>query len=255
MEQLYIADVAEVTFEDKKTDNVMFTGTAQVSGVSGESESEKIFGGIGNKHLYTIRHSKELTLNITDATFDLEFLAMTQGNSVKNDKVTVVEYEQALKVDSGSVTLKDSDYSGSVLLKGDNGKSEKLEASSGTVEVPEGFAGDSNEVDVAYNKEVEGQTVIMDATQFSNNFRVVYKTIVYSTETNEVVADLYFVFPNASPSDEFEISLENGEAYTPELEFDAMSESNSDELGRIVQVPRKKKEDNDDGDGDGEETP
>lgn len=239
MEQLYIADVADVTFEDKKTGEVVFTGEAQVSSVSGEEESEKIFGGIGNRHIYTIRHSKELTLGITNATFNLNYMAMTQGASIENETTTIIEYERSLVVEGGNVTLKDNKLNDKVRLKNKLGVQEEFDAVDGVVEVDSDFAEDGERVDAVYNKDVHGQTVIWDATKFSHSYKVTYRTIVYSVESSEVVADLYFVFPNASPAGSFEISLENGEAYTPELEFDAMAEVNSTELGRIIQVPRE----------------
>lgn len=245
MEELYIADVAEVTFEDKKTGDVAFVGNGQVTGLTGSEEEEKIFGGIGNKHIYSIRHSKELELNITNATFDLEYMAMTQGSDIKNRTTTVVAYEKGLEVDDGSIELKEKDYDGEVKIRIGR-KTVKAEAESGVVEVPSDLEiEDGEEVDVAYHKEIEGETVILDATKFSRNYKVTYRTIIYSVDTNEVVADLYFVFPNASPSGEYELELENGEAYTPELTFSAMAEKNADELGRIIQVPREEETEED----------
>lgn len=237
MEELYIADVAEVTFEDKTNGEIAFLGNGQITGLTGSEEEEKIFGGIGNRHIYSIRHSKELELSVTNATFDLSYLAMTQGADIKNETSTVVTYEKDLLVDSGEIKLKDNTYSGSVKVKSGR-KTSEVEAVDGVVTAP-GSANDGDKVDVAYYTDVEGETVILDATQFSRNYKVTYRTIVYSVQSGEVVADLYFIFPNASPSGEYELSLENGEAYTPELQFSVMAEQGANELGRIVQVPRK----------------
>lgn len=239
MEDLYIADVAEVIIEDKDSGDVAFIGHGQVSGLTGSEEEEKIFGGIGNKHVYSIRHSKELELNITNATFDLEYLAMTQGADIENETSTIVSYEKGLKVENGKVELENKDIDGDVKIRFGR-KTIEATAANGVVEIPsDANIDDGAEVGVAYYHDVEGETVILDAEKFSKNYRVTYRTIVYSVDTNKVVADLHFVFPNASPSGEYEISLENGEAYTPELNFSAMAERNSSELGRIIQVPRK----------------
>lgn len=237
MEELYIADVAEVTFEDKVTGEIAFLGNGQITGLASTEEEEKIKGGIGNRHIYSIRHSKELDLNITNATFDLSYLAMVQGSDIKNETSTIVEYEQGLTVVDGEVTLKDEEFSGDVKVKIGR-KSVDSTATSGIVEILDEDIKDGDEVDVAYHKAIEGETVVIDSSKFSRNYKVVYRTIVYSVETDSVVADLYFIFPNASPSGEFDMSLENGEAYTPELNFSVKSEKNSSELGRIVQVPR-----------------
>lgn len=237
MEELYIADVAEVTIEDKTTGDVAFVGNGQITGLASTEEEEKIKGGIGSRHIYSIRHSKELDLNITNATFDLSYLAMVQGSDIKNETTTIVEYEQGLVVADGEVKLSDETYNGDVKVKVGR-KAIDATATEGVVAFSSEEIKDGDEVDVAYHKDIEGETVVIDSSKFSRNYKVVYRTIVYSVETDTVVADLYFVFPNASPSSAFEMSLENGAAYTPELNFSVKSEKNSSELGRIVQVPR-----------------
>lgn len=233
--QTYIADTADVTFTHKKTGKVVFTAEAQLAGLTGSEESEVIRGGIGNKSLYTIRHSKDVELSVRNATFSLEYLAMTQGITIENDTATVTETERP-KAENGKVTIKGSP-TGKVQILGASGKNKTVEVEDKEVDVS-GVAEDGEVVQVSFTKEVKGRTVILDATRFSENYAVEYKTIEYDTETNEVVRDIYFIFHNASPSGEYELNLENGEAYTPELDFSAMAEANSDEIGRVVEVDR-----------------
>lgn len=236
--QTYIADTADVTFKHRKSGKVVFTAEAQLAGMTGSEESEVIRGGIGNKSLYTVKHSKDVELSVRNATFSLEYIAMTQGVEIENDTAIVTEVER-LTAKDGSVTLKGEPMEDSkVQIMGVDGDYEDVELDGEEIDVS-GVADDGDLVQVSYQKEIKGRTVVLDATKFADSYEVEYRTIEYDTNTNEVVRDIYFIFPNAVPSGEYELNLENGEAYTPELDFNAMAESGSDEIGRVVEVDRK----------------
>lgn len=234
--QTFIADTADVIFKHKKTGKVVFTAEAQIAGITGSEESEIVRGGIGNKALYTVRHSKEVGLTVQNATFNLEYLAMMQGQVVTNDTSIVTEVER-VKVEDGQVTIQGNPV-GDVQVGLSNGEFRIVTPKGNTIDVS-GFAEDGETVEVSYSKEITGRTIVIDATKFSENYEVIYKTIEYNTETNEIVRDVYFIFHNASPAGEYELSLENGTPYTPELTFNAMAEANSNEIGRIVEVDRE----------------
>lgn len=235
--QTYIADTADVLFKNRRTGKVVFTAETQLAGLTGSEESEVIRGGIGNKSLYTIKHSKDVELNVRNATFSLEFLAMTQGESIHNDTSVITEVERLVAKD-GKVTIKGEPEDNKVQISGIDGefKNVSLEEE-GTIDVSD-VAEDGETVQVSYAKEIKGRTIKLDATKFAEAYEVEYKTIEYDTDTNQVVRDIYFLFHNAVPAGEYELSFENGTAYTPELTFNAMSETNSDEIGRIVEVDR-----------------
>jgi len=236
--QTYIADTADVTFKHKKSGKVVFTAEAQLAGLTGSEESEVIRGGIGNKSLYTVKHSKDVELSVRNATFSLEYIAMTQGVLIEDDTAVVTEVER-IKAKDGKVTIKGEPLEeGKVQIMGEDGTFENAKVEEGAIDVSK-VAKDGETVQVSYQKEITGRTVILDATKFADSYEVEYKTIEYDTETNEVVRDIYFLFPNAVPAGEYELNLENGEAYTPELDFNAMTESGSNEIGRVVEVDRK----------------
>lgn len=233
--QTFIADTADVSFKHKQTGKVVFTAEAQLAGLAGSEESEVVRGGIGNKSLYTVRHSKDVTLTVRNATFNLEYLAMTQGQVIEDDKSFVTEVER-LTVDGDKVEIAGTPIGDVQVLK-PGGDFELVTPAGDEVDVS--VADDGELVEVSYLTEITGRTVKIDATKFSENYEVVYKTIEYDTETNEVVRDIYFIFHNASPSGEYELNLENGTPYTPELTFSAMADPGSNEIGRIVEVDRK----------------
>lgn len=237
--QTFIADTANVTLRRKRDKHVVFTAEAQLAGLTGSEESEVIRGGIGNKALYTVKHSKEVVLAVRNATFNLEFLAMSQGAEIDpNGKALITKTERNLEVKEGAITLAETPE-GKVTISQPDGTTTSVDAEGKEVTV-DGV--NDGTITASYKTEVEGRKITLDATKFSESYEVEYATIEYNTETNEVVRDIYFVFNNANPAGDYEINLENGEAYTPELEFNAMAEANSNEIGYIIEVDRVKGE-------------
>lgn len=242
MGKTYIADTCDVVFRRKSDGHAVFTAEAQLASIAQSISEEIIRGGIGNKPLYTVRHSKEVTLTVRNATFDLEWLAMTQGVSVTNGSVEVNEVEKGLTVVDNAGTLEvmltgtPAGTTATVINK--NGESEQATITGNKVTIPTGHAAANEKVDVIYKKSVTGDIVTLDASKFSENYEVEYRTIEYDAETNKVVKDIYFQFDNVIPSGSFDMSFENGSALTPELTFNAMADSATNQIGRIVEVAR-----------------
>lgn len=218
---LFIMDVADVTFTRKSDNHVIFTSEAQTSTLSQTVDEETIKGGIGSRSIYTIKSNKELELSVRNATFDLEWLAMTQGVAVKDEDTLVVQKKHVGTVSDGALTIEGL-AAGTAYILNDARESQEVEVGEGgAITVPSGFVTDGEDVQVIVEEEVIGKTVKMRSDRFAEKYKVQYQTIVYDAKTEAVVADLYIVFNEVSPSSAFDMSLENGAAYTPELTFRA----------------------------------
>lgn len=256
MGQTYIADVADVVFRRKRDGHVVFTAEAQLAGISGAEESEGVRGGIGNQLLYTIRHSKETTLTVRNATFDLEYLSMIHGVSIEeNGKAQVTVVERDLIVQGGKVSIKDTPVDNKVRYKNKENKFVDGTVSGKEVTV-QGF-NDGEKVTVEYKKEVTGRKIILDASKFSETYEVEYRTIEYDVETETHIKDIYFLFYNASPAGEYEINLEAGTAFTPELSFNVKTDPVTKKVGEVIEVDIREEQNESGGDesGGGESTP
>lgn len=242
MGKTFIADTAEVVFTRKSDGYTIFTAEAQIASIAQSISEEIVRGGIGNKSLYIIRHSKEVTLGVTNATFDLEYLSMTQGVAVAEDTIEVNGVEKGLTVTDNAgtleVTLTGTPSGTTAHVINEDGDSASATITGQVVTVPTGHAVAGDLVDVVYKKSVTGNKVTFDADTFSENYEVEYRTIEYDVDTNAVVKDIYFQFDKAVPAGEFTLSFENGSALTPELSFNAMADSSTGEIGRVVQVTR-----------------
>lgn len=235
---LFIMDVADVTFTRKSDNHVVFTSEAQTSTLSQTVDEETIKGGIGSRSIYTIKSNKELELTVRNATFDLEWLAMTQGVAVKDADTLVVQKKFVGTVADGGLTVEGMPAGTAYILNEDRESQEAEVTEGGAVVIPGGFAEDGEDVQVIVEEEVIGKTVKMRSDRFAEKYKVQYQTIVYDAKTESVVADLYIVFNEVSPSSAFDMSLENGTAYTPELTFRATS-NDGGEIGTWMLVDRE----------------
>lgn len=235
---LYIMDVADVTFKRKSDGHIVFTSEAQTSTLSQSVDEETIMGGIGSRSIYTIKSNKQLELTVRNATFDLEWLAMTQGVAVKDADTLVVQKKYETTVGKGGSVTVEGLPTGTAFILNDARESQEVEvAEGGTITVPTNFAAADEDIKVIAEQEVTGKSVQMRADRFAEKYEVQYQTVVYDTKTEEIVADLYIKFNEVSPSSAVEMSLENGTAYTPELSFRATSNTKGD-IGTWMLVDR-----------------
>lgn len=242
---LYIQDSAEVHFTSLVTGNVVGVGYAQTAGIEGTTEESDIRGGIGNKLAYTIRSSKDIELSVTSATFKPEFFALTQGTEHVENISKDVTKSLTLTVggEEGALTLtlpEDLNSINTVRVEDVKGVQQDVSATSGQVELPESFeakVGDS--LEVFYLKTVTGRALDFNASKFGGKVKVEYATLCYDRETATVYSDLYFIFPECIPSGDFSMSLENGEAYIPEMTFKVTAPAGSDVLGTKLEEIRE----------------
>lgn len=231
-----IHDTADVIITNKATGEVVVNAEAQTVGFSQSVEETPLNGGIGNKKLYVIKSNKEIELNMTSAFFDIGYLAAQQGVGVEADGTAVVTKHKKVTVASGKVEVP-TGAEGDVTIISDKGQ-EKVTPTGESATVSPSIAADGESVTLVYKEEVTGNKVEINADNFGANYEVTYKTISYNPKTAEVYADVYYVFPNASISGTADVSLTNGEAYAPEVNFTVLSEDGESKLGEMIEVPR-----------------
>lgn len=243
MANTYIADTCDVTSRSLSTGKTIFTGTAQLASVAQELETEEVRGGIGNKKLFTIKSSKDITLQVRDAMFDSDYLEMQQGTTFENGTAVVTNSKNGVEVTDGTITLDKAPYDEKVLVINVDGDKKEFDVSTlestSTVTIDPEFAKDGELVTIVYREEVEGKVLSIDAEKFPENFEVEFKTIEFDKNTNKVVKDIYFKFFSASPDGSMEYSFENGTAIAPEIGFECLTAPNSSKIGEIIEVMRE----------------
>ncbi len=245
MGKIVIHDTADVTITDLNTGKVVLNAEAQLAQITGAISEEDLKGGIGNRKLYKIRTDKEVNLTMRSAIADVEYWAMTQGVAVDQAGVAKVTANETLKgIDNTFTvhTIADPD-----LVEADgakvtiNGVQTDLPiATGGVIDLTTLVATLTGKVDVQvfYQKEVTGKLIKIDSNKFAGKYKVEMRTIAYDLDTATVTSDIYFLFPETIPAGEFDISLENGSVYTPEISFSVMNPIGSSEMGEIIEVAR-----------------
>lgn len=237
-----ISDTADVLFKRKSDGKVIFTGEAQLASVSQSITENKLKGGIGNRTIAVLRSDKEVELQVKNAVFDSDWLEMTSGVAFANGSAVIHATDSNLTVASNAVTLTtptaDVKADGTfIVVKADGtqvaGTYDDLTNTVTATGLTNGAV-----VSVVFQKSVTGKVLTLQSDKFSEAYQVEYHTIEYNIESNTIENDLYFVFNHATPSGNWSLSFENGQAITPELNFTVTTPPGSNELGQVIEVPR-----------------
>ena len=87
-----LVSVADAIIRDAVTGNAIMMGTANInSAFNLTMANADVRGGIGNKLLFSYYHTRELTVDIEQATFGEQFIALNVGSTVSTGAVTVVQ--------------------------------------------------------------------------------------------------------------------------------------------------------------------
>lgn len=240
MVKLVIQDTAEILVTNIDTGKIVMMGEAQVAGIEQSVAEEVIRGGIGNRSIFMMRSDKEMVLNMTSATFDMDYLALTQGVEIEEEGSTTVTKAISLTVATGgTVTIPNAPAElTTATVRAGSGEQDEAAVATGIATIPVGLAAEGDKVEVFYKEEVTGRAIELDAAKFSDKYKVEYRTIAYSVENAKVHSDIYFIFDEAIPSGNFSLSLESGAAYAPELTFTVMAPIGSTKLGEMIEVVR-----------------
>lgn len=250
MGKIVIQDTADVIITDLVTGKVVLNAEAQLAGIQGSISEEDLQGGIGNKKLYKIRTDKAIELSMRSAVADIEYWAMTQGVAVEQNGTAtftanfIGEVVQDVTTTTNEIVLPTGAVTGGkAQVELADGTQESLPVTTSLTDPLKqavdlsGIVGTANVGDklrVFYQEQVQGQRIAIDSTKFAGKYKVEMKTIAYDLDTATVTADVLFKFPETIPSGEFDISLENGSVYTPEINFSVINPKGSDEMGEIV---------------------
>lgn len=99
---LALVSVADVLFFNPVTDAYMGEGSALTdSTITQEMQNIETRGGYLNALLFSINHSKSLTVNITSATFKMEYLAFQTGTPIVSGLSGVYKFDECVSFKNG----------------------------------------------------------------------------------------------------------------------------------------------------------
>jgi len=272
-----INDTCNIIAKRLSDNKIAFSAETQLSNIGQKITTEDIRGGIGSRLIAINKNNKDVEINIKSVIWDSDFTEMVFGLIITEDN-TIFKKEDNLicigKSFDDSVLIDeerelDTDYQFddsddiSVFINYLTGipYTNKIEIANIPKEDGIILAIDSEgikyEVDefinnyivliddvegidfiALYEYEVSGNTMNMDISKFPEAYSLELITIEYSLINNIVVNDLYFIFNKTLPSGNFDLSFENGKVITSEIDFKVLSMPGTNELGKIIEVPR-----------------
>lgn len=100
-----IRDAGQATFYNLQTGKAIVTlDSLKTSGVESSAETTFARGGFGNSKLVGFSHNKEAKLNLSDALFDKNSLAMLTGNQLK-EEAKVIDFKEVRSITSSKLSL------------------------------------------------------------------------------------------------------------------------------------------------------
>lgn len=209
LEQYGIKEVADVTFYDLKTKlPVLFLDTLKVSTIEQTAEQTEARGGKGNPPLIIWDYGKEITLNIEDALYSPQSMALIFGDKdgVDGTVATITRMKKhvadgAVTLTAGAKTIASKNYTVNYYYHDDAGVMVSL--TTGTTTITDG----QTYYEERIRTDVKGNQIVIDANSFPGTYRVVGETFSRNAKTGE---DTYFQFeiPRAKMNSEQTITLE-----------------------------------------------
>ena len=156
---LALVSVADVLFFNPVTDAYMGEGLALTdSTITQEMQNIETRGGYLNALLFSINHSKSLTVNITSATFKMEYLAFQTGTPIVSGLSGVYKFDECVSFKNGVGSTAETPL-GKVWVRMPNGAVTGFEPTEKQVDI--GMSTFNGQLQVVYqfNKKVNQITI------------------------------------------------------------------------------------------------
>lgn len=160
---LALVSVADVLFFDPVTDVYIGEGLALTdSTLTQEVQSIEHRGGYLNALLFDIKHSKTVTVELTSATFRMEYLAFQTGTQIANGLSSVYEFGDCISFTNGVGTT-EKEPVGTVYVRMPNGNVQGFTPTGNSVNI--GMGTFSGELQAVYKYNHENVTQLTIDTQ------------------------------------------------------------------------------------------
>lgn len=177
-------------------------------------DTEDIRCGIGWNLASILYSNPDMTITMTPAFWNDYFLEDASGNTfAEGESVNVASYESVPFTDSAGdavATITGTPVGDAVQVQGANGKNYVATHSAGTVTVASG-AGASDLIGttaiVIYDVASTGDVLDFESDVYPKVHGITIKTIAYDVDTNDILADIYFVFNRVLGDGAFDLAL------------------------------------------------
>lgn len=223
-----IKDCANLLLIDSATDKpFLFSDYANVA--TNEWSSDRVFATAKGTNAISWDSARQGTLAVEMETFDLSWLAMLAGTSMKKGEVKISKREVATVTEAKTITLPKAPLDGSVAvvklnkdkITHDGEAIADVEVTGSEVTLPEtAVVGDFYAV-YYLTSEAQGRTFEIKADQFPKSFKIFADVLIREKETG---SDTFcqMEFPLARPQSNFSITMSATDPTNLSVTFDLL---------------------------------
>lgn len=214
MKNKFLASVADVLIYDQQDNLFAYGKTLIDSSLTQSIQSSSIFGGKQSQKLYTYDYQKELQIAISDAAFNVEFLAL-QSNAKFEQEMSAYYQSVVLDFTANVATLPATlnPMPTTVDVQLPTGGFIKAAVVDGAVTV--GTLGDAKDVTVAFVTQKLMDTMAISGTKFPTAAKIVLNADIFTDEDGKV-QELQIVVPKFKPDGALDLQLtHDGVSNTP----------------------------------------
>ena len=248
-EKLFLPSVADFRMYDSNQNLLAVGKTLTESTLEMSVASADVRGGKGNPLQYVYYHTPELAITLTDAQFNLPFLALTMGSSVVTGSDVWTEETVTLAGGgAGTVVGTPVDFLGAVTKYGwallEDGTTQRVTFTGSNFTVSGGTLGDVVCVKYVYTNAAAKEVTIPANVLPSNVILVLDALLASSDDSANVVGSIQFEIPRCQLSGNFTLSMTADGVSTTPLTARALSYTpvgatgcaNADVFGYIKQI-------------------
>ena len=233
---LQVMDVCEIIAIDKTTGTTMFSGFTTKSAIDQKTEKLDIYAGIGNNKITSLKSKKEITLDLSIANFNLDFLASING--VALDKTTTGTYfmNVSFPISTLAATITNATRILAVrnpvtgdflkIVSGSPATISEVKVAGTTLTFYTGFVPTTCLVSYAAPATKDNYTIVFNGKSFPKNAEFLLHTVAYDQQTESIVADVNINFYSGAISPDFTWSFEVGKAITTDVKVDVIMPAN-----------------------------
>lgn len=240
-----IVDVFDATLVDKTTKEVIARKELKNANITSEVDTVEITGGKGDATIATLYGKRNTTIQLTDPTWSLSWLAMQLGTEIKTGSGIAYAAPRHYVVKDGVVKLDYKPIINEYLYildrAGNRIDSSKFEVTDKEVTIDGVENGDKVEIlTYQYETTPETQVLEIDVSKFPHDVMLILETYEISRETKKVSHLIQYQFDQVMPSANFTVNTSSArEESTQETTFTVQKPYDSDVIGRVLRIPRE----------------
>lgn len=240
MKNVVVHDTCEVFLKTLDNDKLYYVGITATSNVNQTIDQTPISGGIGNKRVTAIFNNKNIGFDVTTTLHDDDAYVLQGGADFASGTVSVLTQETVQAVDATGVikvTITGTPTGGEVTVFDKFGKEYTGAFADTKVSITGGQAGEYYTV-VYTITTPSGNILDLDSEKMPKTCSAQLHTIAYDPDTEEIVADIYWLFDKVRGDGAFGAAYAAGTNMQDSMKFNCETLIGSKSYGKYAVIPR-----------------